>query len=282
MKKLIASVLCISIAVSLAACGGKQQETTIPESSETTRVTETTEATTVTTVETTTTATTVKILSKEDYVINAHKKYKKYVKGDSEDDFYAPEFLIKSAYADSINAGIKKLFEGYKKELKKKNCDIECTEYIVYLTKEGILTVVFREVRKNDIFRIYNIDVTTGEKVDNARIAEIAGVKDIKKAARDALQKYYNNAFLGFEFKDYKVVKKKGKKLTNGEKKAQATFDEKYINDNIAIGLTDEGKMLFILTVWDDCYEKSVYDIDGTPLRVDNNPSLVTSPVSDD
>ena len=133
MKKIIATALICTMLFSLAACSGKQQETTVPESSETatqvmetsetTQASETTEVTaateTTTAVETTTettVATTAKILTKKDYVKNARSKYKSYVKNSS--TFYAPELLIKSPYADSVNNKIAALFKSYKKDLK--------------------------------------------------------------------------------------------------------------------------------------------------------------------
>ena len=55
MKKIVATALICAMMFSLAACSGKQPETTITESSETTtHVTETTEETTETTTEETT------------------------------------------------------------------------------------------------------------------------------------------------------------------------------------------------------------------------------------
>ena len=270
MKKLLASVLCVSIAMSLAACSGKQPEQTVPESSETTtQVTETTETTkaietteTTTAVETTTTATTTApVLTKKDYVKNARSKYKSYVNGDKDKEFYAPEILIKSDYADQINKEIEDLFKGYKKDMKKGDPGIYGTEYMTYLTKEGILTVIFKEIRKNETYRVYNIDVTTGKKVDNARMAEIAGVKDFGSGI--------------IKFKNYKAVVKKGKKLTNVQKKAEASFDKKYINDNMAIGLTDKGKMFFVLTVLDgSSYGKIVYESGEGNLWYEGNPAI--------
>lgn len=280
MKKLLASVLCIATVMSLVACSGKQTETTAATTVETTVetttvaktsiATETTEATTTSETTETTPTTTAPVLTKKDYVKNASKEYRKYVKGDK--SFYAPEILIKSAYAEQINKEIKKLFEGYKKN----SSNIYGTEYLTYLTKEGILSIVFKEIREKETFRVYNIDVTTGEKVDNARMAEIAGFKDIKKAAKDALQEYYLTTNDGIPFKNYKVVKKKGKKLTENEKKAEASFGEKYINDNIAAGLTDKGKLFFVITVWGgSSYEKTVFEFDEGELWYQGNPALV-------
>lgn len=285
MKKLIASVLSIAVIMSLAACSGKQPETMVPESSETTaQISETTETNksiettgTTTAAETTTTAiTTAPVLTKKDYVKNVRSKYKSYVKGDPDKSFYVPELLIKSDYAESVNNEIKQLFEGYKKQMKKGDYDICGTEYLVCLTKEGILSLVFKEDKGTSyVFHVYNIDVTTGEKVDKARLAEIAGVSDIKKAARDALQDTYNHSEGSPKFKNYKAVTKKGKKLTKDQKKAEASFGDTFITDNIAVGLTDEGKMFFVLSVWESIrYEKDVIETGGGTMWVVGTPGL--------
>lgn len=282
MKKLLASVLCVSIAMSLAACGSKQQETTVSETTaqvtettETTKASETAETTTAVETTETTQASTATVLTKKDYVKNARSKYKSYVGGDKDKVFYAPEILIKSDYADQINKEIEDLFKGYKKDMKKDDPGIYGTEYMTHLTKEGILTIVIREVRTYDTYHIYNIDVTTGKKVDNARMAEIAGFKDIKTPAKDALQEYYLNTNDGIPFKNYKVVKKNGKKLTNDEKKAEESFGEKFINDNMAAGLTDKGKLFFVLTVWGGSrYEQEVYGFDEDCTWYEGNPAI--------
>ena len=290
MKKIVATTLVCAMMFSLAACSCKQPEMTVSETtaqvketSETTKVTETTETTAAPETNESTPAATAKILKKKDYVKNVRSKYKSYVNGDPDKSFTAPEILIDSDYADSINQEIENLFRGYKKAMKKGNCSVDGTEYMVCLTKEGILSVVFMEdksVSKN--FRVYNIDVTTGEQVDNARIAEIAGVKNIRQYGMDVLQNYYNGSSTGPKFKNYKAVAKKGKKLTKDDKKAQASFDEKYINDNMAVGLTDEGKMFLVLTIWDNVlgYQKEVIEKDEGDLWYEDSPDIVAPQVN--
>jgi len=281
MKKIVATTLVCAMMFSLAACSGKQPEMTVSET--TAQVKETTETTAAPETNESTPAATAKILKKKDYVKNVRSKYKSYVNGDPDKSFTAPEILIDSDYADSINQEIENLFRGYKKAMKKGNCSVDGTEYMVCLTKEGILSVVFMEdksVSKN--FRVYNIDVTTGEQVDNARIAEIAGVKNIRQYGMDVLQDYYNGFSTGPKFKNYKAVAKKGKKLTKDDKKAQASFDEKYINDNMAVGLTDEGKMFLVLTIWDNVlgYQKEVIEKDEGDLWYEDSPDIVAPQVN--
>jgi hypothetical protein len=270
--------------MSLAACSEKQPEQTTGSSETTTRVTETTEETTETTTEETTLrAPDAQVLTKEDYVKNAQSKYKSYVKG--KDSFYAPEILIKSSYSDSVNNDIKKIFEKYKKALKKdEDAEIHGSDYLVFLTKDGILSVVFTEYKGKEVHHVYNIDVTTGEKVDNARIAQIAGVTSIKTSAMDALQNCYNSTYeyfhgakAGKRVENYKVIPENGKKLTSEEKNMQATFNEKYFSDDMKVGLTDEGKMFFIITMYDAAfYSKFVIDADGNSQDYVGNPAWVS------
>ena len=287
MKKIAATALICAMAFSLAACSTKQPEMTVTETSETTtQVMETTEETSETTTEETTLrAPSTKILTKEDYVKNARDKYKKYVKGDYKDEFFAPEILIKSSYADSVNNDIKKIFEKYKKAFKEDEyAELYGSDYLVYLTKDGILSVVFTEHKGKEVHHVYNIDVTTGEKVDNARIAQIAGVTSIKTGAMDALQNAYNSTYeyfhgakAGKRVENYKVNPENGKKLDYFEKNMQATFNEKYFSDDMKVGLTDEGKIFYVVTMYDAAmFSKFVVDADGNSQDYVGNPAWVS------
>ena len=296
MKKFMASVLSVAIVMSLAACNGKQgmqnaSETTA-QVTETTEITETTEATKASeTAETTTavetTETTAAALNKADYVKDKVVKFK--VKEDynkkkkkwtySTIEFHFPELLIKSDYADSINKAMDKMIKNYTKEFKDQldTGDLG-TEYIAYLTKDGILSIVFIETFANDQIecKVYNIDVKTGEKVDNARIAEIAGVSNIRKSAMDALQAMYNEGKVA-KLKDYKVVKKKGQKKNEEDKAVEKSFNSKHLNDKMRIGLTDEGKIFFVSEYFDGCCDdnNAIYDANGKDLYDDKNPNWV-------
>ena len=299
MKKLLASVLCLTFAMSFAACNSRKPEQTIPESSEAAvQVTETTETTTVSeTSETTAVSETteevtmetmaaaefnkkdyikdkvVKFKIKEDY----NKKKKKWTYSTLE--FHFPELQIKSSYADSINKAMEKKIKAYKKEFKNQEDTGDYgTDYIAYLTKDGILSIVFIETFANDQIecKVYNIDVTTGEKVDNARIAEIAGVSDIRKSAMNALQARYNNE-KHYKVKNYKVVKKNGQKKNEEDKEVEKSFNDKHLNAKMRIGLTNEGKIFFVSGYFDGCCEDNdtVYDANGKNLYTTKNPNLV-------
>ena len=130
-----------------------------------------------------------------------------------------------------------KMIKNYTKEFKDQldTGDLG-TEYIAYLTKDGILSIVFIETFANDQIecKVYNIDVKTGEKVDNARIAEIAGVSNIRKSAMDALQAMYNEGKVA-KLKDYKVVKKKGQKKNEEDKAVEKSFNSKHLNDKMRV-----------------------------------------------
>ena len=296
MKKLFATVLSIAIVMSLTACYGKQGKQTVSETTaqvteteETTQVVETTETTAAseTSEETTTETTAAAVLNKADYIKDKvvkfkikdeyNKKKKKWKYENRE--YHFPELLIKSDYADQINQAMDKLIAGYNKEFKKdgETSDLG-TEYIAYLTKEGILSIVFIVTYENDQIecKVYNIDVKTGEKVDNARIAQIAGVSNIRKAAMDALQARYNKEKF-YKVNNYKVVKKKGQKKNEDDKNVEKSFGEKRLNDKMKIGLTNEGKIFFISDYVTGSGDENngVYDANGKDLYDEKNPNWV-------
>ena len=307
MKKLIATALICTMMFSLAACNGSRRytgtessetETQVTETTQATESTEATEATETTNAETTettteattateTTQTTAAVGSKKDYIKDKkvsfkvkdeyNKKKKKWTYDTIE--FHFPVLLIKSSYADSINNAMNKMIKGYQKAFKDKEDIGEYgTEYIAYLTKDGILSIAFINTYPNDMIecRVYNIDVITGEKVDNARIAQIAGVSNIRKAAMDALQARYNKLKI-YKIKNYKVVKKKGQKKDAEDKSVEKTFNAKNLNDKMRIGLTNEGKIFFVSEYCDGCCDdnNTVYDATGKDLHSDKNPNWV-------
>ena len=239
MKKIVATTLACAMMFSLAACSGKQPEQTTATVSETTAET-TAETSETAQTEPSATATTVYNPASE-FVKDRTEKVPdpNRVDEDGEVDesdifvYHLPELQIKSSYADAVNKEINAAFEKYKKNYN--NADEEqfySTEYIAYLTKEGILSLVLisnGEYECNE-YKVYNIDTKTGEKVDNARIAKTAGVSSIRKAAMDALQNLYNKMEI-FQFKDYKIVLKKGEKKDSQMKDVEKTFSEKHLND---------------------------------------------------
>lgn len=251
MKKILAAVLSLAMALSLASCNKKPAESGKATSGASS-------APIASKKQDSTHATTQHPNPADKYV--KHKIEKITIPGFTDDDgeqieeedveFHLPEVLIKSTYADSINKEISKAFDGYKAEFKKDGAtDCGGSEYIAYLVKDEILSLVFIELGPNDTndYHVYNIDIKTGEKVDNARIAKYAGVSSIRKAAMDALAALYNtDENENFKIKDYKVVKDNGEPLDEEERAVEKSFSEKYLNDNMMVGLTDEGKIFFI------------------------------------
>ena len=303
MKKLIATALICTMLFSLAACNSSKPQQTVPESTEsttevteTTQATEATETTTAETTETTAEATTASetsetaaaVLNKKDYLKDKvlkfkvkdtyNKKKKKWTYETYE--YHFPQLLIKSSYADSINKAMEKKISAYKKEHKTNGFTDGVTEYIAYLTKDGVLSIIFIETSPNDHIdcRVYNIDVITGEKVDNARIAQTAGVSSIRKSAMNALQAKYNKE-KHYKIKNYKVVKKNGKKKNSIDKDVEKSFNEKHLSANMKIGLTSEGKIFFISDYIDANGDErtGIYDANGKDLYDDSNPNLVWS-----
>lgn len=309
MKKIITTALICAMLFSLAACNGSRRytgtessetETQVTETTQTTESTESTEVTETTTAETTettteattateTTQTTAAVGSKKDYIKDKkvsfkvkdeyNKKKKKWTYDTIE--FHFPVLLIKSSYADSINNAMNKMIKGYQKAFKDKEDIGEYgTEYIAYLTKDGILSIAFINTYPNDMIecRVYNIDVITGEKVDNARIAQIAGVSNIRKSAMDALQAKYNKEKF-YKLKNYKVVVKKGKKKNVDQKNVEKSFGSKLLNDKMKIGLTNEGKIFFVSDYVTGSGDENtgIYDATGKDLYDEKNKDLVWS-----
>ena len=288
MKKLIASVLLISVVMSLAACNRtKEPEKSAFAISEiVNRNSE--ETSTTASSESSSTETMASYKNVSECVKDVVEKTTMMVPAGEDNEepeeciYHYPQILIKSSYADEVNKEISSTVEKYMKDVKKTEDADEVfvsTEYIAYLTKEGILSIVFisDEYYEYCRYKIYNIDTKTGEKVDNARIAQAAGVSSIRKAAMDALQAFYNK--LGeYKIKNYKVVVKKGKKKNAEMKAVEKTFSEKYLNDNMQIGVTADGQLVFVTIVETsggageyDC----LFDAKGCFINDEDNPYWV-------
>ena len=294
MKKFLASVLCLTLVMSMAACSTAKEpeQTTEPTTTTTTTTAETTTEPTITKTTEAKEATSVSqsedtSASSADKKINPAMAYIQekveigYLPASFVDDegeevkFHFPKLLIESSYADKVNKEISGKVEKYKKELEINESDLFTgTTYAAFLTKD-VLSLVFVSYHEWDCneYKVYNIDVTTGEKVDNARIAKIAGVSSIRKAAMDALQKYFNDREW-IKLENYKVVLEPGQKKDFQMKNIEKSFGEKYLNDKMQIGLTEDGKMFFISTVGSlggaDFYER-VYDVNGYDLDAEAN-----------
>ena len=289
MKKFLAAALCVTIAMSFMACSRKA-----PEQSETIKPSEATvEVSKKENTEPSATVTTVYNPASEFVKERIEKLKCKSYDDDDEDgeydlELHIPELLIKSSYADSVNKEINASIEKFKKNLKKEEADNAfCPDaYIAYLTNEGILSLVvisYEEYELNE-FKVYNIDTKTGEKVDNARIAQIAGVSSIRKTAMDALQAFYNKKEW-YEIKDYKVVKEAGEKKDSDDKEVEKRFSEKYLNDKMQIGLTSEGKLFFVSNIYNGGGAAEfdfVYDADGEDLDGEDNQYWVGERYPDD
>lgn len=281
MKRITAALIAMAMVLAFASCGKRQEPSTaVSIQTESQAATESAKPS-----ETTAPAPTVKQIGPlSDYVKDARDKYK-HLEGKKEAGYcpyHVPEILIDSAYAESVNKEIADIFGEYEAEIKKTgSCHYFATEYIAYLTKDGILSVVFVEDGEVDdnVFHVYNINVKTGDKVDNLSLAETAGVKDIRTAAMNAVQAFYNNSGM-IEIENYKVVKKNGKKLDDMEKEVERSFIEERLNDKMMIGITNEGKLFFISALGSfggaDWYFQ-MYDVDGVDLYNSQTSNWVSS-----
>ena len=277
MKKLLAGLLAAAMVFSSAACGKKDVTPTCDGGTQTTPETETEATVSESSDDVTTTA------APEDndiskYVRDARDTYKHLEKDGGK--YHAPEILIDSEVARSINEEIAHRFESYEAALVKDGyCHYTSTQYIVYLTKEGVMSVVFVECGEwdDDIYHLYNIDVKTGGYVDNKLIAGITGVTDIATAAKDAVQAYYN-ATGNVTIENYKVVKDNGEPLNPMEKEIENSFLDERLNENMMIGITSEGVMFFISALGSfggaDWYYV-MYDVNGLSLNTTENSNWV-------
>ena len=295
MKKIIATALACAMMFSLAACSKKPEQT----SSGVNGTTAQTSAVSPADPSASAAETAAFVNPASEYVRDRAEKLTTPAFKDEDGEeyeaeeyvFHFPELLIKSSYADSINKEMNKIFAGYNKEYKAAvkgsyTPDLHLCDYIAYLTKDGILSLVFVEGGDNDCdeYHVYNIDVKTGEKVDNARIAQAAGVSDIRKAAMDALQNLYNNdENHNHTLKDYKIVKEGNRKLDEEERAIEKSFSEKHLNDKMKIGITNEGKMFFISEYETGAGEFfGMYDGNGKILYDSDNPYWVGERFSED
>ena len=292
MKKILAAILSMTIVMSLSACNKKKE----PELTGSVHTIITKEDTNDPDGKDPTVSVATNNPALE-YVQDTVEKIKVTYEADPEDgdgeededelEFHMPQLLIKSSYADKVNKEIASAVAKYKKDLEKEEAEhFFGTAFVPYLTKENVLSLVFISYEENDlnVYKVYNIDVKTGEKVENARIAEIAGVKSIRQAAMDALQNWYNNMEF-VKVKDYKVVLEKGQKMDSQLKSVENTFSEKYLNDKMQMGITNEGKLFFITTVETmagaDLYNW-VFDTDGNEIDDEDNPYWVGQRMPDD
>ena len=278
MKKLTAVLLASAMVMSLAACGKNDVTPTCDGGTETMKEDVVTTESDVTTE---TPETTDKASANgriEDYVKDARDTYKHLERDGNK--YHAPEILIDSGCAKDINQEIAHRFESYEAAITTDGYShYTSSDYIVYLTKEGILTIVFVEHGEwdDDIYHLYNIDVNTGDYVDNARLAEIAGITDIGKAAKDAVQAYFN-ATGNVKIENYKVVKDNNEPLNAMEKEIEDSFLDERLNDKMLVGLTSEGKMFFISALGAfggaEWYNR-MYDVNGVSLDTFENSDWV-------
>ena len=278
MKKLTAVLLASAMVMSLAACGKNNVTPTCDGGTETMKEEVVTTESDVTTE---TPETTDKASANgriEDYVKDARDTYKHLERDGNK--YHAPEVLIDSGCAKDINQEIARRFESYEAAITTDGYShYTSSDYIVYLTKEGILTIVFVERGEwdDDIYHLYNIDVNTGDYVDNARLAEIAGITDIGKAAKDAVQAYFN-ATGNVKIENYKVVKDNNEPLNAMEKEIEDSFLDERLNDKMLVGLTSEGKMFFISALGAfggaEWYNR-MYDVNGVSLDTFENSDWV-------
>ena len=272
MKKLISVILAGAMVLSLAACDtannskdskhrdrnsketqaykpefGNPEVTDLPtietdETTEPTVTTETSETTTEATTEATTTTTAAGFGRATDYVMDVRSDYK-YLEIYSE--YHVPKVLLNSSDVDDMQREIEQCFEGYAADIAEYgNTHYYSTDYAAFLTQNGILTVVFVENGEwdDDVFHVWNFDVTTGKKIPNYKIASAAGISNVRQTAMDAAQAYLNNSGM-FVVENYELVSPEDEYYAQA---VEDTFSEERLNDDMMIGLMNDGSIFFV------------------------------------
>ena len=207
-----------------------------------------------------------------DYVRDARSEYNLL---EQDGEYHVPKVVFKTEYAAQKKQEIDGCFAVYAEEIADNGYShYYSTHYIAFLSPGGVLSIVFVEVGEwdDDVFHVWNFDVKTGNKVDNSRISEIAGVRSIRKAGMDAAQKCLNNTGM-INVQDYQLVSTDYEYMRDS---VANTFSEAYINDNMPVGLTSDGKMFFISPIASFAgaeYYYTMYDINGDTFI--NDPAWV-------
>ena len=288
MKKFLSVLLASAMVLSIASCtskkpsdghhdrdnvetqaskrengGTEETDPVINEPTETEETSETTEATTEAT--TTTSELPIDFGTASDYVTDIRDTYK-YLELDGE--YHVPRVVFNSPYAQEMNDEIRDIFRDYALEISNVgDCHYWYTKYIAFLSPDGVLSVVFVEggMWDDDIYHVWNFDVMTGNQVDNWTMAERAGVIDIRTAAMDAVQNYYNNTGM-LTVENYEL---QPGSFDYMKQAVEDSFSTDRLYENMPMGLTNEGKIFFVSGLASfggaDWYYR-IYDASGIDL----------------
>lgn len=290
MKKILSVLLASAMVLSIVSCtskkpsdghrdndetevsklehiGADETETVIPEPTETEETSETAEATTEATTEAATATTEMPkdFGTASDYVNDIRDTYK-YLEIDGE--YHVPQVVFDTPYAKEMGDEIRGVFQDYALEISNVGrCHYWYTKYIAFLSPSGVLSVVFVEGGEwdDDIYHVWNFDVMTGNQVDNRTMAEQAGVFDIRTAAMDAVQNYYNNTGM-LTVDNYEL---QPGSFDYMHQAVEDSFSTDRLNGDMPIGLTNEGKLFFVSGLASfggaDWYYE-IYDAEGNNL----------------
>lgn len=146
----------------------------------------------------------IKDKSADDY-ISMYKEKVSGVANENNSSYAIPLLNINSTYADTVNNEIKKalLPEVKEFELTEKSTAITLPnlEYDFWLN-DNILTLIITKpdyIILSDKYLMYNIDVNSGEEIDNKKIAEKASINadKIDGMIKAAFEKEYNGKYKG-------------------------------------------------------------------------------------
>lgn len=207
-----------------------------------------------------------------DYVRDARSRYSI---PETDGEYHVPEVVFKTSYAAEMKQEIDGCFAVYADLIAEYGYShYYSTHYIAFISPGGVLSIVFVEIGEwgDDIYHVWNFDINTGNKVENSKIAQLAGVKSIRQAAMDAVQKNLNQSGM-IVVKDYQLVSSDYDYMKDT---VANSFSKENLNDNMPVGLTNEGKMFFISPIASFAgadYYYTMYDIDGNGFY--NDPAWV-------
>ncbi len=228
------------------------------------------------------TPTPVPVVFENEYVTDLYADYE-YMASDR--PYHVPHINIDSEDAASINAEILEIMQrpisgydtnGYP--------HMYCSTYSMFLTDNGLLTIVFRLCGEwdDDDYYVWTIDVNTGARLSNSEIASAAGVTDIRAAAVTALSEFCNRRYNYADDPEFIPVFINGElnpespryeSMSDPEYYAydemQASFSEERLNANMCIGLDSDSHLIFISRVYSEAGSSSYnycYASDGQQI----------------
>ena len=228
------------------------------------------------------TPTPVPVVFENEYVTDLYADYE-YMASDR--PYHVPHINIDSEDAASINAEILEIMQRPISEYETNGYPhMYCSTYSMFLTDNGLLTIVFRLCGEwdDDDYYVWTIDVNTGARLSNSEIASAAGATDIRAAAVTALSEFCNRRYNYADDPEFIPVFINGELNSESPRyesmsdpeyyaydEMQASFSEERLNADMCIGLDSDSHLIFISRVYSEAGSSSYnycYASDGQQI----------------